>query len=110
MRFVLLPLAPLLVAATVAPHAPASLHKLPKLANQAEEIRKNCRGRIEAVRQERGLPKLAPDKGSDRDPLLVLAVDRSIDGCEVLVVSNDLNDIRPLPDFSEEPARLRPAH
>ena len=58
---------------------------------------------------KRGLPGLAQDKGSDRDPLLVLAVDRSIDGCEVLVVSNDLNDIRPLPEFSDEPARLRPA-
>jgi hypothetical protein len=110
MRLALLPLAPLLVAAAVAPHPIASAHKLPKLANQAEEMRKNCRGRIDTVRQERGLPRLAPDKGSDHDPLLVLAVDRSIDGCEVLVVRNDLDDIRPLPQFSDAPARLRPAH
>ena len=108
MRLALLPLAPLLAAATVAPHPVAGAHKT-RLANQAEKIRKNCRGRIEAVRQARGLPGLTQEKRSDRDPLLVLAVDRSIDGCEVLVIGNDLNDIRPLPEFSDEPARLRPA-
>ena len=104
----LLPLAPLLVAATVAPRPIASPQVYYKLAPQHDQSRKNCRGRIETAREERGLPKLAPDK-DPQNPLLILAVDRLIDGCEVLVMQNNINDIRPLPEFSDTP-RMRPAH
>ncbi len=68
-----------------------------------------CRGRIEEARQERGLPKLDSDKADDGDPLFIAAVDRMMDGCEVLVMRNNLADIRPLPARAG-PARLRPAH
>jgi hypothetical protein len=109
MRLILLPLAPLLVAAAVAPKTPVTSHAPGKLAAQPEQFGKNCHGRIEETREERGLPKLAPDKAGSAEPLLILAVDRQIDGCEVLVLRNDINDIRPVPEFSDT-ARMRPAH
>jgi hypothetical protein len=108
MRFVLLSMAPLLVAATVAPTHPATPQVYSKLSPQPGPAPKNCRSRIETVRQERGLPKL-DSKEASGDPLLIYAVDRMVDGCEVLVVADKSNDIRPLPDFSDK-ARLRPAH
>lgn len=67
----------------------------------------NCRSRIEAARKELGQPKLDDKNAAADQPLPILAVYRLIDGCEVLVVSE--NDFRPLPDFSDS-ARLRPAH
>ena len=108
MRFMLLSMAPLLVAATVTPtpHAAPQVHG--KLSAPSGPSAKNCRSRIETVREERGLPKLDSKKASS-DPLLIYAVDRTLDGCEVLVVADKLDDIRPLPEFSDK-ARLRPAH
>ena len=56
-----------------------------------------CRDRIELVRQERGLPKLQRDTASRDEPLFIAAVDKRIDGCSVLVMREDLTDVRPLP-------------
>jgi hypothetical protein len=85
----------------------------------------NCRDRIVAVRQERGLPPLEEGKAEperppaalDREPfhpgeteaLLVYAVDREIDGCDVLVMAGNPEDVRPLPQLAEEDWRVRPA-
>ena len=70
----------------------------------AERSHKNCRDRIQAVRGERGLPRLERDPGVE-DPLMILAVHRTIDGCAVLVTAND--GIRPLPEPREP--RMMPA-
>lgn len=67
-----------------------------------------CRDRIEKAREERGLPKLRRDKASPNEPLFIAAVDRRIGGCSVLVMRDNLSDIRPLPEFSDAPARLTP--
>jgi len=56
-----------------------------------------CRDRIELVRQERGLPKLQRDTATADEPLLIAAVDKRIDGCAVMVMREDLADVRPLP-------------
>jgi hypothetical protein len=109
MRLVLLSVAPLLMSATVAPTPPAAPHAGDALAKAPAQTGRNCRGRIDTVRQEHGLPKLDPDKDGSGQPMLILAVDRQIDGCEVLVMRNNLDDIRPLPEYSQT-ARLRPAH
>ena len=69
----------------------------------AERSQKNCRDRIQEVRQERGLPRLERDAGA-ADPLMILAVHRTIDGCSVLVTVND--EIRPLPE-PREPRLMR---
>mgnify|MGYP001548571408 CR=1 FL=1 len=68
-----------------------------------------CHGKTEVVRQERGLPDLDLDNAKSDEPLLIYAVDQMINGCEVLVIRNDLNDIRPLPDYSDSKATMRPA-
>jgi hypothetical protein len=108
MRLMFLSIAPLLVAATVTPipHAAPQVHG--KLSAPSGSSPKNCRSQIETVREERGLPKLHAKEASS-DPLLIYAVDRTVDGCEVLVVADKRDDIRPLPEFSDK-ARLRPAH
>jgi hypothetical protein len=109
MRFILLSLVPLLAAAAVPPTSTTAQHAHGKFVASSGPVPKSCRGRIETVRQERGLPKLDSGKNGSNHPLLILAVDRSIDGCEVLVIANNIDDIRPLPEFSDT-ARLRPAH
>lgn len=63
-----------------------------------------CRDRIRQVRAERGLPQL--DDGAADRPLMILAVDKRIGGCSVMVMAYDANDIRPVPT-AEQPARLR---
>ena len=69
----------------------------------------NCRDRIHAVRHERGLPRLERDTASPDEPLFVAAVDRRIAGCSVLVMRENLSDIRPLPAVPEGPPRVMPA-
>ncbi|HYD24298.1 MAG TPA: hypothetical protein VEB68_05845 [Croceibacterium sp.] len=64
-----------------------------------------CRDRIHLVREERGLPKLEREPASAEEPLLIAAVDKRIDGCSVLVMRDDIRDVRPLPTF-EGPGRL----
>jgi hypothetical protein len=109
MRLVLPFLAPLMIASTPSPQQPPQ--PAPQLGNGAQlpdSLRRNCRGRIEAVRAERGLPKLQRDNAIPDEPLKILAVDKIIDGCEVLVMKNNTTDIRPLPDYSDRPARMQP--
>jgi len=69
----------------------------------------NCRDRIHAVREERGLPRLQRDTASPEEPLFIAAVDKRILGCSVLVMRENLSDVRPLPALPEGPPRLMPA-
>jgi hypothetical protein len=68
----------------------------------------NCRGRIVTARAELGLPKLPDDGAKAGDPLFIAAVDKTIDGCEVLVMRDNLSDIRPLPQFQDGPGKVIP--
>ena len=68
-----------------------------------------CRDRIHDVRQERGLRKLERENGIHKSHL-IKAVDQRIDGCSVMVMHHDINDVRPLPDVQSLPARLIPIH
>lgn len=104
MRFVLTILAPLAIAATAPVQPPPDL-----TTPEGAEFRKNCRDRIETVREERGLPRLERDSASPDEALLIAAVDKRVGGCSVLVMRYDTSDIRPLPEFEEGPAQLRPA-
>jgi hypothetical protein len=56
-----------------------------------------CRDRIHEVRQDRGLPMLQRDTAKPDEPLFIAAVDKRIDGCSVMVMRNNLADVRPLP-------------
>lgn len=104
MRFILSILAPLAIAATAPVHPPSEV-----TTPEGAGFRENCRDRIELVREERGLPKLERDSASPDEALLIAAVDKRVDGCSVMVMRHDTSDIRPLPEFKEGPAQLRPA-
>jgi hypothetical protein len=69
----------------------------------------NCRDRIHAVREERGLPRLQRETASPDEPLFIAAVDKRIGGCSVLVMRENLSDIRLLPAAPAGPPRLMPA-
>ncbi len=100
-------LAPMLIAAT----APSPLPPPPHSANDSaapQPVGRNCHGRIVAARTERGLPPLQRDNAAPDEPLFIAAVDKQIDGCEVLVMRDDIRDIRPLPEFKDRPGQLRP--
>ena len=56
-----------------------------------------CGDRIHTVREERGLPRLQRETVSPDEPLFILAVDTRIDGCSVMVMAHNPNDIRPVP-------------
>lgn len=73
-----------------------------------DDSRANCRGRIETAREERGLPELTDDGAKPSEPLFIAAVDKLIDGCEVLVMRDNTSDIRPLPEFHDGPGKLTP--
>lgn len=99
-------LVPLAIASAVTA-TPPSDQRDRIIADQPQATIKNCRGKIETVREERGLPKLRRENAQRGDAMMILAVDKTIDGCEVLVMANDTRDVRPLPEFRDGPARLQ---
>jgi hypothetical protein len=90
---------------------PAPTAPLPRSGDAllAPSAAANCRDRIETVRDERALPRLRRDRNAADEPLLIAAVDQRIDGCSVLVMRHDLSDVRPLPEFEDGPATIKPA-
>ena len=70
-------------------------------------IAKNCRDTITLARAEEGLPPETPDSSSD-DPLHILADEKRINGCPVLVMARDHRDIRPMPKPRDGRAMLHP--
>lgn len=68
-----------------------------------------CRDRIHKVRGERGLPELKSEKADPDEPYFIAAIDHRIDGCSVMVMRNDLSDVRPIPKPDERAPLLRPA-
>jgi hypothetical protein len=65
-----------------------------------------CRDRIEQVRAASGLPTLDRGNAAPDQALLIAAVDTRIDGCSVMVMRNNLSDVRPLPS-PDGAARVR---
>ena len=68
----------------------------------------NCRDRIHQVRKENGQPEIEEDTGEPDEAMHIAAVDHRIDGCSVLVMRGNTDDIRPLPKPAGEP-KLVPA-
>jgi hypothetical protein len=69
----------------------------------------DCGDRIQQVRDASGQPKLDREPAKPDEPLLIAAVDHRIDGCPVMVMRNDVSDVRPLPAPSETVGVI-PAH
>lgn len=105
------PLIALLLATGAAPPttpAPERNAAAPRVTINPTNGKAVCRETIQEVREERGLPWV--DRGTavePDEPLLIAAVDKTIDGCSVLVMRDNTSDIRPLPEPREH--RLMPA-
>jgi hypothetical protein len=112
-----LPLVALALATSAAADAPDTalpqpeLRGLPQGLDRSPQLalndRRVCRDRIEAVRAASGLPALDSKNATDEKPLFIAAVDKRIGGCSVMVMRNNLSDIRPLPEPPTGPVRLR---
>ncbi len=109
MRLILPLIAPFMIASTV-PEASPGVQPQATPAPQLQKDGQNCRGKIVAVRDERGLPMLRRDNTTRDDAMMILAVDKTIEGCEVLVMASDPKDVRPLPEFRDGPGRIQPLH
>lgn len=70
----------------------------------------SCADRIERVRDDLAQPRLDRSPASADKPLLIAAVDKRIDGCAVLQMKGNVNDLRPLPVAPSGPPRLQPAN
>jgi hypothetical protein len=111
MRFVLPLIALVLTTGAAPPPAPApdTTTVVPQVTINPTNGKAVCRETIQEVREERGLPWV--DRGTvvePDEPLLIAAVDKTIDGCSVLVMRDNTSDIRPLPEPREH--RLMPAN
>ncbi|MFN3820510.1 hypothetical protein [Blastomonas sp.] len=112
MRLIILLCAPLALisaknipAPVAQPESPPALHDQKTSALSEQE----CRDRITLARDAAGQPPLL-DRGpaSPDDTFLIYAVDKKVDGCAVMVIKDNVDDIRPLPKPSTGPTRLIP--
>lgn len=71
--------------------------------------RATCRDTIEHAREANGQPPLERLDDAAPQVMLFKAVDQEIDGCDVLVMAEDTDDIRPVPRASQNRARIIPA-
>lgn len=70
-----------------------------KSIEEAEaEQNAQCRDRIWQAREDLGQPELERQTASPDEPLLMWAVDHRRDGCGVIVMKDDPEDIRPIPE------------
>ena len=68
-----------------------------------------CRDVVSQVRAQAGRARLERGVAKPGEATAWLAVDRSYDGCRVLVPASDPRDIRPEPAAPEGPVRFLPA-
>lgn len=70
---------------------------------------RRCRDVVVQVREANGRKMLDRNTAKPGEPLLILAVERRIDGCRVLVMANDHSDVRPEPKPSDGKPLRQPA-
>ncbi|AOL23568.1 hypothetical protein Ga0102493_112556 [Erythrobacter litoralis] len=100
MRILALPLAAL---ALIGADDPSAAEAEAPATAEASPDREACRDRIEHARRASGQPPLLRrGPATPDDPVLIYAVDRRQDGCAVMVVKGDPQDIRPLPEAPRE--------
>ena len=105
---IVLPLIALALTTAAAPAPPAQVEEgIPMRELQVSPDPALCRDRIHEVREERGLPLLNRENAAPDEPLMILAVDKRIDGCSVMVMAYDTNDIRPVPTAPAGPPRVQ---
>jgi len=114
MRTVLLPLSALALVGAAGPVPPAakpagSLAPAMREIEPFEPSPEYCRDRITQTREAAGKPPLL-DRGpaSPDKPHRIYAVDKRIDGCAVMVMHGDVNDVRPLPERPKDAGSVIP--
>jgi hypothetical protein len=111
MQSLALPLAALalLGAADRSPAPPAEPQAALRETRPVTPSEKECRDRSAHARDAAGKPPLLEREPASPDkPYLIYAVDRRQDGCAVMVMKGDPEDIRPLPARPNDAARIIP--
>ncbi|MEM1195529.1 MAG: hypothetical protein AAGH57_05450 [Pseudomonadota bacterium] len=89
-----------------------------ELKQRQDYLRSTCRDRLletskaegeEAPIPTPGIPLLRRGPDTPEMPLAIYAVDRREDGCGVMVMMGDINDVRTLPKTNPEDYRVMPA-
>jgi hypothetical protein len=94
----------LVAASEPAPPVPLDMPSYQGPARQWETLEdappspEECRDRITHAREQAGQPRIERETAHPDKPMMIWAVDRREDGCSVMVVAGDPDDIRPLPD------------
>ena len=102
-----LPVAAFLLTAQTSPEPPVFGLEA-RIENLAVPELQRCSDVIREVRSAEGLPALQRGPATGEDGYLIAAVDKRIDGCAVMQMHGNVNDLRPLPEGSDD-FRLRPA-
>lgn len=100
-----LPLAGLVLSAQALPRVAEPEGEIPNLR---EPQSARCSEVIREVRETGGLPALQRGPATGDDGYMIAAVDKRVDGCAVMQMHGDVNDLRPLPEPTDE-YLLRPA-
>ncbi|MGB3711086.1 MAG: hypothetical protein WA985_05305 [Erythrobacter sp.] len=80
------------------PEAPTPVEANP------DSLSESCRDRISQAREASGQPPLLRrEPASPENPLAIYAVDRTQDGCSVVVMMGEPEDIRPVPEVEQRP-------
>ena len=100
-----LPLAGLVLSAQSLPRV---VEPEGQILNLREPQSARCNEVIREVRVTGGLPALQRGPATGEDGYMIAAVDKRVDGCAVMQMHGDVNDLRPLPEPTDE-YLLRPA-
>ena len=100
MRLVLLPMLATVAALPATAPGPQSSVATPE--------RTTCVDKLSQVRDAAGQPRLDRSPALPGEGYLIAAVDKRIDGCAVLQMHRNIDDLRPVPQPTMGPARLIP--
>ena len=88
---------------------PEQARLIERAQNEAAPSDTECRDRIARAREAAGKPPLLDREPASPDrPHHIYAVDRRQDGCAVMVIKGNPDDIRPLPTAPDEQAVVTP--
>ncbi|MXP09555.1 hypothetical protein [Pseudoblastomonas halimionae] len=77
---------------------------VPPMPDFGEHDEAHCEIVIEQALEQSGMPILRRETATDERPLLSAAVDRRIDGCPVIQMLANPDDVRPFPKPEDGPA------
>ncbi|MBV7259971.1 hypothetical protein [Erythrobacter crassostreae] len=76
---------------------------------QLRESRRACRDRLTTAQDDAPRPVIEPDTASADKPLLIYAVDHRSEGCSLIVMKGNPDDVRQLPELPSDKPLLQRA-